>query len=152
MALELDLMMGLLTSDIFKDAMRGLINRVRGKPPEEVAKEIDEFGKNTLDKLAEQQAEAITLEHLYLGLLEGRITEEQVTRDLDALGYQVNPSPLTWLRKKLTELRQWIVDAVKWLRMVGESLLLAVKEIYIEVGVTPKVSITFTLRASAQSS
>ena len=43
----------------------------------------------------------------------------------------------------MKNIREWIIDAIKWLRNIGQILNLRVKEITVEIGLTPKVSITF---------
>jgi len=135
-----------LTSTTFKNSVSRLYKRIKEKSPGEVIQEVEAFDKQTLDGLSERQAEAITLEYMYLSLLDGKVSETQTLSNLSSLGYTVNPNPLEWLKKRLTELRQWIVDAIQWLRMIGEQLFLSVKEITVEIGITPKVSITFTPR------
>lgn len=35
------------------------------------------------------------------------------------------------------------MDSIRWLKTVGEALNLKIKEINVEIGLTPKVSITF---------
>ena len=40
-------------------------------------------------------------------------------------------------------MREWIIDAIRLLKTVGAALKLKIKEITVEIGLTPKVSITF---------
>ncbi|MBA7516651.1 hypothetical protein ES705_08699 [subsurface metagenome] len=50
---------------------------------------------------------------------------------------------IQWLKEKLARLREWIIDAVKLLKKIGEELRLKVKEIILELRLSPKVSISF---------
>src|ERR1700722_7674332 len=110
----------LVTSDTFKR----FINRLRGekKQPEEIA-------QDTVDELAEQQAEGLTYEKIYVGLLENRITEADATKTIENLGEKVNPHPLAWLKKKLLDIRSWIINAIKFLRQIGDEVKMKVKQI-----------------------
>ncbi len=133
-----------LSSRPFIEFIKLFVERI--KKAKSKGKKIEETKKSlykTLDGLSVRQSEAIELEHIYLNLLDRKIDEEQAKEILAILGYKINPHPLLWLKNKIKDLREWIIDAIKWLRILGQGLRLIVKEITVEIGLTPKVSITF---------
>ena len=124
----------------FNEALK-VLKRLKGAEFEnEAKKSIDK----TIETLSEKQAEAITLETIYQNLLNGSLKQDHASDILTDLGYRINPSPIKWLKKKLTDLRVWIIDSIRWLKLIGETLELKIKEIKVEIGLIPKVSITFT--------
>jgi hypothetical protein len=139
----INLAMDILTSTKFKDFIKKYAERIK----ETKGKERDDEAKKSVDKtievLSEKQAEAITFEHIYLGLLDGRINEKEAAEIITSLEYKINPNPFRWLKDKLSDLRGWIIDSIRWLQTVGEALNLKIKEIIVEIGLTPKVSIIF---------
>jgi hypothetical protein len=144
---QLDQWFAALRSDIFKGSIQPFADNIRESlKKKELDKAVDEAKKSvdqTIADLSDKQAEAIIFENIFLGLINYRIDNEDATEMLTDLGYHINPNPLAWLKQKLSGLRNWIIDAIKWLRTVGQSLGLTVKEISVEIGITPKVTITF---------
>ena len=139
----INLTMSLLISNEFKRFIENYVNRIKGAKGKRRDNEAKKSVNKTMDVLSEKQAEAITFEHIYLTLLDGRMNEKEATDIITSLGYKINPNPFRWLKEKLSDLREWIMDAIRWLKIVGEALNLKIKEIIVEVGLTPKVSITF---------
>ena len=136
------LMYSLISNEFIKFISKYIngIRKARGK------KRVEEAQKTlnaTIEHLSEKQAEAITFEHIYVNLLDGKIDNKQAIEIISSLGYKINPSPIQWLKEKLARLREWIIDAVKLLKKIGEELRLKVKEITLELGLSPKVSISF---------
>ncbi len=136
-----------LRSDIFKESIKPFADQIL-----ESLKKNNQYmamikAKKSIDKtmedLSDKQAEAIIFENIFLGLIRDRISEERATEILTNLGYKINPNPIAWLKQKISGLREWIIDAIKWLSNIGQTLGLTVKEISVEIGITPKVRITF---------
>lgn len=135
----------MLASEAFKNFIAAYLAKITGARGGKRKKDATEEALvKTIEQLSEKQAEAITFEHIYVNLLEGKISNEQATEIIFSLGYEINPNPIQWLQKKLSRLREWIMDSVKFLRIIGKQLDLRVKEITLELGLTPKVTITFT--------
>jgi hypothetical protein len=134
------------SKDFFKTisvSNENIIKNIKEGNEKEVKKEAQKTADNTMEGLAEKQAEAITLEKIYLNILDKKIDENYAEKLLKNLEYKINPSPLKWLQNKLKKIREWIVDAIKWLRNLANILTLRVKEITVEIGLTPKVTISF---------
>ncbi len=121
-----------------------IIKNIKKGDEKEVKKEAQKSADETMEGLAEKQAEAITLEKIYLNIIDKKINEDYAGDLLKSLEYKINPNPLKWLQNKLKKIREWIVDAIKWLRNLANILTLRVKEITIEIGLTPKVTISLT--------
>lgn len=135
-----------LKSEEFKEFVSKdveIIKRMKGMKRIEATKRSM---NKTIEALSEKQAEAITFERIYLNLLDGRIDQEEAEVIIVALGYALNPNPIRWLKRQLTKLRQWIIDAVKWVKTLGEALKFKIKSITIDMGLTPRVSITLIPR------
>ena len=139
----INLAMDLLTSKEFKEFFEKDVERIKKAKGKRRDDETQKAVNKTINVLSEKQAEAITFEHIYLNLLDRKINETEATEIITTLGYVINPNPLRWLKNKLSDLREWIIDAIRLLKTVGAALKLKIKEITVEIGLTPKVSITF---------
>ena len=133
-----------LSSRPFIEFIKKFAERIKkARSPREKIEETKKSLDKTLDALSERQTEAIELEHVYLNLLDMKFNEEQAKEMLTMLGYKTGPHPLLWLKNKIKDIREWIIDAIKWLRILGKELGLLIKEIIVEIGLIPKVSIIF---------
>lgn len=135
-----------LTSEVLLTALTGAVSAsFAGFVKDLISKkkQPEEIGKKTIDELAEKQAEGLTYEQIYLNLLSAKITEKQAEEMIKALGEKMNPNPLAWLKKRLLNIRGWIISAIKFLRAVGNELRLKISQITVELSLTPRVTITF---------
>jgi len=134
-------------SNIFKESIKPFADKILESLKKEDHNEAVVNANKSIDKtisdLSDKQAEAIIFENIFIELIRDNIDEQRATEILENMGYTINPNPIAWLKQKISGLRDWIIDAIKWLRNIGQIIGLIVKEISVEIGISPRVSITF---------
>ena len=125
------------------ESSKNIYKNLEDKKEDEAKYEAEKSTYEIMDKLAEKQAEAITLEKILLNIIDKKIEEKDAEGLLNSLEYKINPSPLKWLLNELKKFGEWIIDAINWLRHLTKLFSFRIKEITVEIGLTPRVTISF---------
>ena len=140
----LNVFYAILTSEGFKKFLKKYLKRIEEETSKVKREErISESINDTFDELSKKEMEMHTLLNIYCGLLKGEIDEKNADKFLKDLGYKINPNPIKWLKKHLFDLRGWIIDSIKYLELVGEKSQFKIREIEVEMSISPKVSMIF---------